>query len=176
MKVIPSILLVSASSLVISIAAQTPNARGDIKVNDRENASRPSDSRGAADQPHDWPDRPRSVERSTPRYAQLEARLAFANNDALRKVQEVTWECVLISPDTSSEISRYTIKSRKKIAAKEGVILKKNVRVPLKSFQPKVVDVNQSGKKTDEYAQLRHAIQQNRIIEIKYTDGSSEYP
>jgi len=113
---------------------------------------------------------------SKPGFAMLEARIAFANNDAFRKVKEVTWECILISPDTNTEISRYTIKSRKRIAAKEGTILKKRVPVPLRAVEHKVVDVAQSGKREDVYEQLRHAIQQNRIIEIKYTDGSSEHP
>ena len=122
------------------------------------------------------PDHPRPAPLTKASFAMLEARLAFANNDALRKVKEVIWECVLISPETNTEISKYTITSRKKIAAKEGAILKKRVPVPLRAIQHKVVNSAQPGTKEDPYEVLRHAIQQNRIIEIKYTDGSSEHP
>src|SRR5438046_2258524 len=48
------------------------------------------------------PDHPRPAPLTKASFAMLEARLAFANNDALRKVKEVTWECVLISPETNT--------------------------------------------------------------------------
>ena len=147
----------------------------DNKVQPRDDASRRTDSKSSADPNAPGAEPPRPLPLSKTGIAMLEARLAFANNDAIRKVKEVTWECVLISADTNTEIIRYTIKSHKKIAAKEGTILKKRVPVPLRAVH-KVVSVAQSGKTVDEYEQLRHAIQQNRIIEIKYTDGSSAHP
>jgi hypothetical protein len=163
MRVVLLFLLVLTFSLVV--------CGQDIKVRDSDYASRrDSDSRNP---PSPEPQQATSSKRI---FAMLEARLAFANNDALRKVKEVTWECILISPDTNTEISRYLIKSHQKIAAKEGAILKKRVPVPLRAVQRKVVNVAPSGKKDDEYEQLRHAVQQNRILEIKYTDGSSEHP
>ena len=168
---VPTVCLLLVTPLVV--------LSQDIKVHQPDNATQPSDSRNArnaTEQPEPWPERPLHVERTKQTHTPIEVRFDFANSDPARKVKEVTWECTLIHPDTKVEISKYVIVSRKKVLPKEVAILKKRVLVPLKPFQPRVVDATEAGKKDDELAKLAQAIQHNRIIEIKYADGSVEHP
>jgi len=109
---------------------------------------------------------------SKPVYTSLEAKLAVTN-DTVKKVKEITWECTLIHPDTNTEIAKYTLVSKKKIGAHGGAILKKRVAVRLKALYGQVVSANQTNKGVPDVSQ---ALQVNKIIEIKYTDGSVSRP
>ena len=139
---------------------------------ERELPPRPGEGPRDPNDHHDWPTRPQITPLAKPSYTSLEAKFAVTN-DTVKKVKEITWECTLLHPDTNTEFAKYTLVSKKKIAAHGGAILKKRVNVSLKALYGPVVAANQPNKDVPEVSQ---ALQVNKIIEIKYTDGSVSRP
>ena len=107
-----------------------------------------------------------------PHYTQLEAKFAVTN-DSLKKIKEITWECTLLHPDTNQEVAKFTLVSKQKIAPHSGAILRKKVAVPLNAFYEQTGSANQPNYG---YPDVVQAVQVNKLIEIKYTDGSSSRP
>ncbi|HXD33984.1 MAG TPA: hypothetical protein VN643_22885 [Pyrinomonadaceae bacterium] len=136
-----------------------------------------SDKSSLLNEHQDWPTRPRLstfFNDQKQYYTRLEAKFAVTN-DSPKKVKQVTWECTFIHPDTNKEIARYTLVVNKKIKPFSGAILTKKVEIPLTAFyDPKVVAADQAGVvKPDVPVQ---AVQVNKLIEIKYSDGSVKRP
>ncbi len=113
---------------------------------------------------------------SKPYYARTEIRFGLIN-EAAKKIKQITWECTLVHPETQAEIAKYTFVTRKNIAPYQEAILKETVQVPMNQFYgPKVVSVDKSGKQQEVLPPVVQAIQFNKVIEIKYADGSVMRP
>jgi hypothetical protein len=110
-----------------------------------------------------------------PYYARTEIRFGLVN-EAAKKIKQVTWECTLVHPETQAEIAKYTFVTRKNIAPYQEAILKETVEVPMNQYYGKVVPVGQAGKQTGELPPVVQAVQFNKVIEIKYADGSFSRP
>lgn len=166
------LLLVLFVCLASSIANSQRNPDVPRPPTERDNLGRPGERRREIDTHSDWPARSLPVHSNKPTYTSLEAKFAVTN-DTLKKVKEITWECTLLHPDTNREIAKYTLISKKKIEAHGGAILKKKVVVPLRALHGGVVSADQASKGVPDATQ---ALQVNKIVEIKYTDGSATRP
>jgi len=160
--------------LFVCVASSTAISQRDVPrtPTERDLPPRPGEGPRNLNDHGDWPEKPRIEPASKPVYTSLEAKFAVTN-DTVKKVKEITWECTLLHPDTNTEFAKYTLVSKKKIAAHGGAILKKRVAVPLKALYGQVVSANQTNKGVPDVSQ---ALQVNKIIEIKYTDGSVSRP
>lgn len=152
----------------------------DVRNIERDRSvSQRSDKSSQLNEHKDWPARPQPSHfnsPSKPYYTRLEATLAVTN-DTAKKVKEITWECTLLHPDTNQEVAKYTIVSKKKISPYGGAILKKKVVVPLNAFYgPNVVPPPQVDPIKYGVPAAVQAVQVNKLIEIKYTDGSVSRP
>lgn len=110
-----------------------------------------------------------------PYYARTEIRFGLVN-EAAKKIKQITWECTLVHPETQAEIAKYTFVTRKNIAPYQEAILKETVEVPMNQYYGKVVPVGQVGKQKDQLPPVVQAVQFNKVIEIKYADGSLSRP
>jgi len=151
----------------------TPEQRAEL---DRADAARRADRENAIRQHDEWPTRPRVNPPSKQYYTRIEARFAVVN-DTAKKIKSITWECTLLHPETKNQLAKYTIVTRKKIAPYAGAILKEKVAVPLNSYYgPKVVSADQATTVKYGLPDDVQAVQVNKLLEIKYTDGSVEHP
>lgn len=126
-----------------------------------------------------WPELPKlstPPAAHKPFYARTEIRFGLVN-EAAKKIKQITWECTLLHPETQAEIAKYTIVTRKKIAPYQEATLKETVEVPMGHYYgPKVVSVEKAGKQKEVLPPVVQAVQINKVIEIKYADGSLMRP
>jgi hypothetical protein len=162
------VLFVCVASPIVKSQGRSPEqcaTKASVNVARQVQIARPNIPR------HDWPAQlPFStfLHQSKPYYTQLEAKFAVTN-DSLKKIKEITWECTLLHPDTNQEVAKFTLVSKQKIAPHSGAILKKKVAVTLNAFYEKAGSANQPSYG---YPDVVQAVQVNKLIEIKYTDGS----
>lgn len=110
-----------------------------------------------------------------PYYTRTEIKFGLVN-EAAKKIKQITWECTLVHPETQAEIAKYTFVTNKNIAPYQEATLKQTVEVPMNQYYPKVVTVGQAGKQKDQLPPVVQAVQFNKVIEIKYADGSFSHP
>jgi hypothetical protein len=134
------------------------------------------EARAPSDQDR-WPPKlPSLFEQGKRYYARTQLKFAVTN-DVGKKVKQITWECTLVHPETKNQIVKYTIVTRKQIAPFKSAVLKESVAVPLIQFYgPRVISVSQAGKVKNDLPDVVQAIQDNKVLEIKYADGSVAHP
>src|SRR5262249_40546464 len=87
---------------------------------------------------------------SNVRYVKFTAELPISN-DTTKTIKQVTWELILANPSTTEVIGRHTLVSKTRIAPHTDFTIRESVGIA--SF-------------------LAQARKINRILKIKYTDGS----
>lgn len=171
------LILIGLVCAIVSIAKGqcsgcTPEQRAQ---QDREAAAAREERAKEVSDHNQWPERPKFYANNPrqPRFKRIHAEAAFTN-DTNRSVRQVTWVCTLIHPNTHQTVAQYTLVTRKKIHPHKSATLKEPVVVPLDAFYPsRVVSVDLLGQKLPAVVQ---AVQVNKIVEIKYADGTVEHP
>lgn len=147
----------------------TPDTRAQ-----RDTLARRAERQEERDEHNAFPSRINPNAMLAPRYAPFKAKFAITN-DSDKKIKAITWECSLISLDEKKTIANYRLVTRKNIAPHRSATLSEKVVVPLASFSPKVVPANQT-KTKPVVPHVVQAEQVNKIIEIRYADGSVVRP
>lgn len=91
-------------------------------------------------------------------YAKLTAQL-FVSNQMPKTIEQVTWEAIVTDPSTNQEMARHTFVSKKRIKPQTDLMIRESAWIPI-FLSP------------GSNAKVMQANQVNRVIEIKYTDGS----
>jgi hypothetical protein len=173
------------SMLVLALAAMAtaqrnagcPNCSPQEAQRARTEAYRAKRVKAFADH-NDWPpQRPQLSPLFKPRqYARFKAEFVVTN-DSPGKIKEITWECTLINPENGKTVATYRLVTRKGIAPYRQATLSETVQVPLLPFYgPKVVPVDKINEIKYGPPDVIKAEQINKIIQIKYADGSVKTP
>jgi hypothetical protein len=111
-----------------------------------------------------------------PQYTKFQAKFPIINQTD-KKIEEVTWECKLVSAETRDIVSANTLLTHKNIAPHKSAVLSAKIMVPLRSFYgPKVIPVGQITQVKPGLPDAIRLEQVNTIKEIKYSDGSVHRP
>src|SRR4051794_25505246 len=107
--------------LIVVVWAWSSIAKAQGTVDDRanrysENPGRTAERQINTNKHNEWPAKPPVSTSFTGQsgFTKLEAKFAVTN-DTPKKVKEITWECVLVHPDTNNEVARYRVVSKTKI-------------------------------------------------------------
>jgi hypothetical protein len=94
-------------------------------------------------------------------------------NDTGKRIKRITWQTDLVDAATMKPIRTYTFITRKGIAPKKIVTLKKKVEAPL---DPAMMSANQVISVKRGVPNVIRTEQVSRITEIEYADGSVSAP
>jgi hypothetical protein len=119
-----------------------------------------------------WPStRPRGAATRPGSYALFTTKF-LVNNDSNKKIKRVTWETTLFNEDTHEPIQTFSFTTKTTIAPHKSLVLKEKVQVPMNKLLGPVVPAGQPGGNSANPAVL----EQYKIIEIEYKDGSTVRP